>query len=115
MGLRRLGLEAFVLAYLLRRGARGATLEELARALEAAARRGILAGGVDSARLRLELESYIEYLREIRAVEERAGRIVLRESRLSPFLRRVLEEAAELVDGVAGEQGGRAVAEAVTA
>ena len=104
-----------MLAYLLRRGARGATLEELARALEAAARRGILAGGVDAARLRLELESYIEYLREIRAVEERAGRIVLRESRLSPFLRRVLEEAAELVDGVAGEQGGRAVAEAVTA
>jgi len=102
MALRRLGLEAFVLAYLLRRGGRGASFEELERALEAAARKGVLAG-VRGRGLREELESYIAYLRSIRAVEEREGRIVLDMSRVSPPLRRVLEEAAKLVDGVAAE------------
>ena len=106
--MRRLGLEAFVLAYLLRRGAQGATVEELERAVEAAARRGILVVA-DGRRLRVELESYLDYLRAIRAVEERNGRLVLRESRISPPLRRVLEEAAELVDGVAAQPGGSLV------
>ena len=115
MALRRLGLEAFVLAYLLRRDGQGATVEELARALETAAKQGILANGLDASRLRVELEDYLEYLKAIKAVEEKGGRIILRESRISPLLRRVLEEAMELVDMVTARRHELRVAVEATA
>ena len=93
--MRKAGLEAIVLAYLLSRGKQGATLEELERLVEAAAAAGLLAHtGRDP---RQDLINYLAFLKRNRTIEVEGDRIILVDRRISPILRRVLHRVQESI------------------
>jgi hypothetical protein len=88
-GFQRVSVEALVLAYLMERGRRGATVEELRMLVDAASRMGLLASSGDPLQ---EMIDYLAYLKRNHTIEVDGDRVFLNAARISPMLRRILEK-----------------------
>jgi len=91
--------EAIILAFLYIKRDRGVDWDELEQVADRLSSSNVRSRLVFPPSDPNEVLDYVRFLLKLGVVEERDGRLYLYVNRLSPFMRRVIKELAERVDG----------------